>query len=165
MLAIVVHEKMKLGDNTVNNHKLSLVNTKLLTKYQRIYRFRLNLTNIKAAIGGKSSHERFWKNSSQCRDILLQVKQVIASFRCYENSDVIATLIITNYHLYLIKLRWPFLQIFVYGDVVYAQTWEVLTLKTVSNHLNGLFYHVMVLLKTVSPNEVLFRCIQANMYA
>ena len=33
MLAIVVHEKMKLGDNTVNNHKLSLVNTKLLTKY------------------------------------------------------------------------------------------------------------------------------------
>ena len=27
-----------------------------------------------AAIGGKSSHERFWKNSSQCREILLQIK-------------------------------------------------------------------------------------------
>ena len=150
MLAIVVNEKMKLVDNILNNQKLSLVNTKLLTKFLANYRFRLNLTNIKAAIGGESSHERFWKNSSQCRDILLQVKQVIASFRCYDNSDVIATLIITNYHLYLIQLWWPFFQIFVYGGVVYAQTWEVLTLKTVSNHLNGLFYHVMVLLRTVS---------------
>ena len=37
-------------------------------------RFRLNLRNIEAAIGGKSYRERFWKNSSQCRDILLQVK-------------------------------------------------------------------------------------------
>ena len=27
-----------------------------------------------AAIGGKSSKERFWNNSSQCREILLQVK-------------------------------------------------------------------------------------------
>ena len=150
MLAIVVHEKMKLGDNTVNNQKLSLVNTKLLTKYQRIYRFRLNLTNIKAAIGGKSSRQRFWQNRSQCRDILLQAQQVIASFRCYDNSDVIATLIITNCHLYLIQLWWPFFQIFVYDDVVYAQTWEVLTLKTVSSHLNRLFYYVMVPMRTVS---------------
>ena len=47
-----------------------------------------------AAIGGKSSHERFWKNSSECREILLQVKKVVASFRCYDNSDVIVTLII-----------------------------------------------------------------------
>ena len=74
MLAIVVNEKMKLVDNILNNQKLSLVNTKLLTKFLANYRFRLNLTNIKAAIGGESSHERFWKNSSQCRDILLQVK-------------------------------------------------------------------------------------------
>ena len=43
--------------------------------------------------------------------------------------DVIATLIITNFHLYLIQLWWQFFQIFVYGDVVYAQTWEVLTPK------------------------------------
>ena len=41
---------------------------------QHSYRFRLNLTNIEAAIGGKSSRERFWKNSFQCRDIPLQVK-------------------------------------------------------------------------------------------
>ena len=28
MIAIVVHERMKLGDNTPNNERLSLVNTK-----------------------------------------------------------------------------------------------------------------------------------------
>ena len=82
-----------------------------------------------APFGGKSSRERFWKNNSQCRDILLQVKLVIASFRCYDNSDVIATLIITNFNLYLIHLWWQFFKIFVYGDVVYSQTWEVLSLK------------------------------------
>ena len=103
---------------------------------QKRNEFRLNLTNIEAAIGGKSYRERFWKNSSQCRDMLLQVKEVIASFRCYDNYDVVATLIITNFHLYRIQLWWQFFQIFVYGDVVYAQTWEVLTLKTVSSHLN-----------------------------
>ena len=36
MLAVVVHENMKLGDNTLDNERLSLVNTKLLTKYERI---------------------------------------------------------------------------------------------------------------------------------
>ena len=51
------------------------------------------------------------------------------SFCCYDNSNVIATLIITNFHLYLIQLWWQFFQNFVYGDVVYAQTWQVLTLK------------------------------------
>ena len=39
------------------------------------------------------------------------------------------TLIITNLYLYLIQLWWQFFQIFFHGDVVYAQTWEVLTLK------------------------------------
>ena len=53
----------------------------------------------------------------------------MASFRCYDNSDVIATLIMTNFHLYLIQLWWQFFQMFVYCDVVYAQTWQVLTLK------------------------------------
>ena len=36
MLATVVHENMKLGDNTLNNKRISLVNTKILTKYDRI---------------------------------------------------------------------------------------------------------------------------------
>ena len=53
----------------------------------------------------------------------------MASFRCYVNSDVIATLIITKFHLYLRQLWCQFYQICAYGDVVYAQTWEVLTLK------------------------------------
>ena len=53
----------------------------------------------------------------------------MVSFRCYDNSDLIATLIMTNFHLYLIQLWWQFFQMFVYGDVVYAQTWQVLTLK------------------------------------
>ena len=44
-------------------------------------------------------------------------------------TTLITTLIITNFHLYLIQLWWQFFQNFVYGDVVYAQTWEVLTLK------------------------------------
>ena len=53
----------------------------------------------------------------------------MASFRCYDNCDVIATLITANLYLYLIQLWRQFFQIFVYGDVVYAQTWEVQTLK------------------------------------
>ena len=61
------------------------------------------------------------------RDIMLNL--LMASFRCYNNSDVIATLITTNFHLYLIHLWWQLFQMFVYGDVVYAQTWQVLTLK------------------------------------
>ena len=45
----------------------------------------------------------------------------MASFGCYDNSDVIATRIITNFHLYLIQLWWQFSQMFVYGVLVYAQ--------------------------------------------
>ena len=54
----------------------------------------------------------------------------MAWFRCYDNSDVIATLIMTNFHL----LWWQFFLMFVYGDVVYAQTWHW-PWKTVSSHL------------------------------
>ena len=38
----------------------------------------------------------------------------MAWFRCYDNSDVIATLIMTNFHL----LWWQFFLMFVYEDVV-----------------------------------------------
>ena len=55
----------------------------------------------------------------------------MAWFRCYDNSDVIATLIMTNFHL----LWWRFFQMFVYGDVVDAQTWYW-PWKTVSSHLH-----------------------------
>ena len=48
-----------------------------------------------AAIGGKSSHERLWKNSSECREILLQVKckigggfiSLLWQLRCHCNPD------------------------------------------------------------------------------
>ena len=36
MPAIVVHENMELGDNTLNKERLALVNRKFLTKYWRI---------------------------------------------------------------------------------------------------------------------------------
>ena len=62
----------------------------------------------------------------------------MASFRCYDNFDVIATLIMTNF---LIQLWWQFFQMFVYGDVVYAQTWQVLTL---TNCIEALSYASIV---------------------
>ena len=45
-LAIVVHENMKLGDNTLNNERLTLVNTKFLPKYWRIVALILLPYNI-----------------------------------------------------------------------------------------------------------------------
>ena len=53
----------------------------------------------------------------------------MTSFRCYDNSDVLPNLIITNFHLYPIQPWGQFFQIFVHGDVVYTQTWEVMTPK------------------------------------
>lgn len=47
----------------------------------------------------------------------------------YDNADVIETLVITSFHLYLIQLLWSLFQIFVNGSVVYAETVQVLTLK------------------------------------
>ena len=40
-------------------------------------------------------------------------------------SDAIGTLIVTNFHLYLIQLWWSFFHIFVNGNVVNAQTWQM----------------------------------------
>ena len=105
---------------------ISIIKT---SSHNTSYRFCLNFTNIEAATGGKSSRERFWKKSSQCREIRLQVKKVITSFGCYGNSDAIVTLINANCRHYLIQLWCLFFQIFVNGDVFYAQTWDVLTLK------------------------------------
>ena len=51
------------------------------------------------------------------RIIIAEVKLVMASFHCYDNSDVITTLIMTNFNLNTTY------QMFVFGDVVYAQTW------------------------------------------
>ena len=57
------------------------------------HRFRLNFTNIEAPIVGKNSSKRFWKNSSQCPEILLQVKlgngviSLLWQLRCHCNHD------------------------------------------------------------------------------
>ena len=62
----------------------------------------------------------------------------MASFRCYDNSDVIKTLLMTNFHLNLIKLWWQFFQMFVYCDVVMLEIgryWPWKT-STVSSHLH-----------------------------
>ena len=72
MLAIVVHENMKLGDNTLNNERLTLVNTKFLPKYWRIVALILLPYNIsiilklKGHIKGRliSRILRFLKNLS-----------------------------------------------------------------------------------------------------
>ena len=102
------------------------------TSFQNIsitlLRFCLNFTNIEATVLEKKAPVNDFVRFQMPR-IIAEVKQVMASFRCYDNSDVIATLIITNFHLYLIQLWWQFFQMFVYGDVVYAQTWQLLTLK------------------------------------
>ena len=84
----------------------------------------------------KSSRGRFWK-SSQCREIRLPVKLLMALSRCYNNPDVMVTLLKTNFHRYLIQLWWS-LVVFpnlVHGDVVKAQTGEILILKPPSSHL------------------------------
>ena len=46
MLGIVVHENMKLGHNSLNNKRLTLVNTKFLPKYWRIVALILLPYNI-----------------------------------------------------------------------------------------------------------------------
>ena len=45
----------------------------------------------------------------------------MGSFRCYDSSNVIATLMVTNFHLNTTDVA--SFQMFVYGDVVYVQTW------------------------------------------
>ena len=59
MLAIVVHEYMKLGDNTPNNERLTLVNTKFQPKYERIVALTLLPYNISIILKLKG-HIRGW---------------------------------------------------------------------------------------------------------
>ena len=46
MLAIVMRENMKLGDNTLNNERLTFVNTKFLPKYWRILALMRQLVHV-----------------------------------------------------------------------------------------------------------------------
>ena len=51
------------------------------------------------------------------------VISLLWQLRCRCNPDH------NNFHLHLIQLWWQFFQNFVYGDIVYAQIWEVLAMK------------------------------------
>ena len=63
-----------------------------------LLRFLLKLHEHRGdRIGEKSSCERFCK--VPVPRIIAEVKWVMESFRCYDNSDVIATLVMTNFHL------------------------------------------------------------------
>ena len=97
----------------------------------------------------------------------------MASFRCYDNSDVIATLIITNFHLYLIQLWCQFFQIFVNGDVVYAQTWEVLTLKNCieppyisgnEKNCHSTYEFGLPCDRMISPPHSFFHCVSVSLF-
>ena len=84
-------------------------------------------------------YNSFLAISSDLENLKLKKKSIERfSFRFHDNSDVIVTSIITNFHLYLIQLWCSFLQIFVDGDVVNAQTWEILPLKNPIEPLYGL---------------------------
>ena len=51
MLAIVVHENMKLADNTMNNERLFLVNTKFLTNKKKRERERETALTTRTKLG------------------------------------------------------------------------------------------------------------------
>ena len=78
MLAIVMHENMKLGDNTPNNERLTFVNTKFLPKYWQIVALILLPYNIsiilklKGHIKGKVNLKNLeiLKNLSICLKII-----------------------------------------------------------------------------------------------
>ena len=72
------------------------------TSFQNIsitpLRFCLNFTNIKATVLEKNAPVNDFVRFPVPR-IIAEVKQVMGSFRCYDSSNVIATLMMTNFHL------------------------------------------------------------------
>ena len=72
---------------------------------------------------------------------------MMTPFRYCDSSDVIVTLFITIFYIYLIQLWRSFFQIFVDGNALYAQTREVLTLKkkTIAPHFKSSFFFNFVL--------------------
>ena len=72
------------------------------TSFQNIsitlLRFCLNFTNIKATILEKNAPVNDFVRFPVPR-IIAEVKQIMGSFRCYDGCNVIATLMMTNFHL------------------------------------------------------------------
>ena len=91
----------------------------------------LNFTNIEAAVGGTKKvprtilEEEFpVSRNTAASKIGNGVSSLLWHLRCHCKPDQ------NNFHRYLIQQQWKFFQIFVNSDVVYVQTWEVLTLAT-----------------------------------
>ena len=140
--------KMKICHDQCCNDAISYFtyNTIFFTVFLTIKTLSQNISMTLLQISLKLHEQRgrFWKKKlpwTILEEQFLVPRYTAAvkknrSFRCYDNSDAVATLIITNFHLLLVQLWWKFFQNFVYGDVVYAQTcgryWPW---KTVSNHL------------------------------
>ena len=72
LLAIVMHENMKLGDNTLNNERLSLVNTKFLTK--------LMLANSSPYFTALQYINNFETKGSNKRTVYLQILKFSKKF-------------------------------------------------------------------------------------
>ena len=110
-------------------HKYCPLFTVLLIQYISITLFQTdfaqNSRTLRQVLEEQATVNDFGKNMPPG----VEVKQVMASFRCYDNSDVIVTSIITNFLLYVTHLCWLFLQVSVKGNVVNAQTWVILPMK------------------------------------
>ena len=84
MLAIVMRQNMKLGDNTLHNERLTFVNTKFLPKYSRIVALILLpystsiILKLKGHIKGRliSRFLIFFKNLSSGLKIIRQFVKV-----------------------------------------------------------------------------------------
>ena len=76
-------------------------------------------------MAGPKSLKQFFKKNFWYRETQRLKKSVMASLRCYGDSDCNKTQIIRNFHLYIIQLWLSFSHIFTHGDVVNAQTLEV----------------------------------------
>ena len=63
-----------------------------------LLRFCLNFTNIEVTVLEKNAPVNDFVRFPAAR-IIAEVKKVMESFRCYDSSDVIATLMMTNFHL------------------------------------------------------------------
>ena len=79
-----------------------------------------------------SYEKKYQEIGCKSRD-LVQVEWVMTSFRYFDNSDFIVTLIIGNIHRYLIQLWWSSFQIFVMATQCIL---KLRSSKTLSSHLN-----------------------------
>ena len=99
-----MHVKLRFVQITAKHQDFPFLTVFLIIKTSlqnisiTLLRFLLKLHEHRGdRIGEKSSCERFCK--VPVPRIIAEVKWVIESFRCYDNSDVIATLVMTNFHL------------------------------------------------------------------